>query len=207
MTAPRPCPEFEPLLLDRVAGSMDAAAAARLETHLAGCEACRVEAAALAAALAAARLPPPSESELRALDRAQVATLRHWRGGEGARRNRSLLQGFSAGFAVAAAAAVLVIAPGAYRRAQQVHLGAPVVQKNGSSVPGNGGKESAGTGIGATVPGSVVSGGAGSDANAAAWEPDLDEAWETAALALGEDLGDEEVAATDVAELYDLDDQ
>jgi len=192
MTVTRPCPEFETLLLDRAAGSIDAAAATRLETHLAGCEACRAEAAALQAALAAASLPPASEAEQRALDRAQLATLRHWRGAEGSRRNRSLLQGFSAGFAVAAAAAVLVIAPGAYRRAQQ----AQAQQAEAGAAAGAAGAVPDNAGEAATLP---------DDANAAtaaaypgpepervaSWEPDLEAAWEAAALAMGEAPGDE----------------
>jgi anti-sigma factor RsiW len=151
-----PCSELETLLLDRAAGSLDAAAAGRLEAHLAGCEACRAEAASLEAAIAAARLAPPSEAELRALERAQAATLRHWRGAEGSRRNRSLVQGFSAGFAVAAAAAVLVVAPGAYR-ARQTQAGA--------------------------VASAVPEAAADPDASDEGWEPDLDAAWEVAALA------------------------
>jgi anti-sigma factor RsiW len=188
MTALKPCPEFETMLLDRAGGSLDDAAAVRLETHLAGCEACRAEAAALSEALSAARLPPPSEAEERALDRAQVATLRHWRGAEGSRRNRSLMQGFSAGFAVAAAAAVLVIAPGAYRRAQQAGAGGAV------GAPGE-----AATALAAT----------GSDPDGAdAWEPDLDAVWEEAALAVGDAAGDEELDpawayATDLTDLND----
>lgn len=185
----KPCPEFETLLLDRAGGSLDAAAAARLETHLAACEACRAEAAALAAALSAARMPPPSEAEERALERARVATLRHWRGAEGSRRNRSLMQGFSAGFAVAAAAAVLVIAPGAYRRAQQ----AGAAPDDAAAVP----EESA----------SALAGSAA--AETATWEPDLDAVWETAALAMGEATGDEESdsAFSYATDLTSLDDQ
>ena len=186
MTATRPCPEFETLLLDRAGGALDAAAATRLETHLAGCQGCRAEVAALEAALAAARLPPPSEAEQRALDRAQVATLRHWRGAEGSRRNRSLMQGFSAGFAVAAAAAVLVVAPGAYRRAQQ----AQAQQAQAGAVPDH-------AGLAATVPDDADAATAAAypgpePERVAAWEPDLEAAWETAALAVGEAPGDEE---------------
>ncbi len=155
-----PCSGFEPLLLDRAAGSLDGAAAARLEAHLGGCEGCRAEAVAIEAALAAARLGPPSEAEQRALARAQAATLRHWRGAEGSRRNRSLLQGFSAGFAVAAAAAVLIAAPGAYRRARDARAGAPVsALAEASADPGRAGEP---------------------------WEPDLDADWEAAALAVGD---------------------
>ncbi len=199
MTVTRPCPEFETLLLDRAAGSIAAAAAARLETHLAGCEACRAEAAALQAALAAARLPPPSEAEQRALDRAQVATLRHWRGAEGSRRNRSLMQGFSAGFAVAAAAAVLIIAPGAYRRAQQ----AQAQQAQAGAVPDD-------AGAAATVPDNADAAYPGPEPErVAGWEPDLDAAWEAAALAVGGAPGDEEsdLAWADAADFTDLTDE
>jgi len=203
MTVTRPCPEFETLLLDRAAGSFAAAAAARLEAHLAGCEACRAEAAALQAALAAASLPPPSEAEQRALDRAQVATLRHWRGAEGSRRNRSLLQGFSAGFAVAAAAAVLVIAPGAYRRAQQ----AEPQQAEAGAAPDN-------AGAAATVPDNAHASTAAAypgpePGRVAGWEPDLEAAWEAAALAVGEAPGDEEsdLAWAGAADFTDLTDE
>ncbi len=199
MTVTRPCPEFETLLLDRAAGPIAAAAAARLETHLAGCEACRAEAAALQAALAAARLPPPSEAEQRALDRAQVATLRHWRGAEGSRRNRSLMQGFSAGFAVAAAAAVLVIAPGAYRRAQQ----AQAQQAEAGMVPDS-------AAAAATVPDNADAAYPGPEPERVpGWEPDLDAAWEAAALAVGEAPGDEEsdLAWADAADFTDLTDE
>lgn len=155
-----PCSAFETLLLDRAAGSLDSAASARLEAHLAGCEGCRAEAAAVEAALAAARLPPPSEAEQRALARAQAATLRHWRGAEGSRRNRSLLQGFSAGLAVAAAAAVLIAAPGAYRRVRDARAGA--------------------------AASAVAQASAGANQADQSWEPDLDADWELAALALGD---------------------
>ncbi len=200
MTANRPCPDQEPLLLDRAAGAIDAATAARLEAHLAGCEACRAEAQALDSALEAARLPPPPEAELRALERAQAATLRHWRGAEGSRRNRSLLQGFSAGFAVAAAAAVLVIAPASYRRAHQVQAVATAVP-GAAAQPGG-----AGPGGDGSLPdeaGSIAE----ADSDVASWEPDLDAVWETASLAVGEDLGEAEYAAADAADFYDVDDQ
>jgi hypothetical protein len=206
MTASRPCPDQELPLLDRAAGSIDGAAAARLEVHLAGCEACRAEAAALESALAAARLPPPSEAELRALDRAQAATLRHWRGAEGSRRNRSLLHGFSAGFAVAAAAAVLVIAPGSYRRAQQGQGSAAAVAGGVAAVPvGARPADETGRIAGDTGSGPVAAAAAAAEPEVASWEPDLDAVWETASLAVGEDPGDEELAWTGAADLYEGD--
>ena len=59
----RPCPGFEPLLLDRAAGLLDTAGEARLDRHLAGCPACRAEADAIALALSLAALPPASAAE------------------------------------------------------------------------------------------------------------------------------------------------
>ncbi len=153
------CSEIEPLLLDRAGGSLGAAEAGRLEAHLAGCQACRAEAASLESAVAAARLAPPSEAERRALERAQAATLRHWRGAEGSRRNRTLVQGFSAGFAVAAAAAVLAVAPGSFGL-KHTEAGA--------------------------VASAVQEAAADPGTSDESWEPDLDTAWEVAALATDE---------------------
>lgn len=196
----RPCPDFETMLLDGAAGALDAAAAARLESHLAGCEACRAEAAALESALGAARLPAPSEVEQRALARAQTATLRHWRGAEGSRRNRSLMQGFAAGFAVAAAAAVVVVAPGAYHRAQERRAAVTA----GNAVPGNvPGMPGNVPGNGESVPGNGDSAVAAAD-SAIGWTPELDAAWETSTLAMGDEL---DTAWTDAAYLTDLDDR
>ena len=174
------CSSYEPLLLDRAAGALEPAAAARLEAHLAACEGCRAEASALEATLAAARLAPPSEAEQRALSRAQASTLRHWRGTEGSRRNRSLVWGFSAGFAVAAAAAVLVVAPGAYHRARDARAGA------------------------AASAAAQTSAGAGQGGDS--WEPDLDADWEVAALAMG-DAPAEGQADADWVDLADATDE
>jgi len=61
------CPAFEPLLLDRSSGTIDAAAADRLAAHLRTCAACRAEAAILDDVRALVTLPPPSEAERAAL--------------------------------------------------------------------------------------------------------------------------------------------
>lgn len=60
------CKDFEPLLSLRAAGALAPAEAAPLEAHLAGCAACRAEAAACAEVLSLAKLPPPTEDERRA---------------------------------------------------------------------------------------------------------------------------------------------
>jgi anti-sigma factor RsiW len=64
----KPCADQLPLLIDRAAGALSPADAARLEPHLAACPACRAEAAGLAETLALAALPPPSRAEVAALD-------------------------------------------------------------------------------------------------------------------------------------------
>ena len=59
------CPAFEPLLLDRSSGTIEAADAARLDAHLRTCSACRAEAAALDEVRTLVTLPPrgrPSSS-------------------------------------------------------------------------------------------------------------------------------------------------
>ncbi|MCK7482752.1 MAG: sigma-70 family RNA polymerase sigma factor [Candidatus Moduliflexus flocculans] len=61
------CRDVEPLLLDRAAGDLAADATARLEEHLAGCAACRAEAAALDRTLTLVRLPPPDAAERAAM--------------------------------------------------------------------------------------------------------------------------------------------
>jgi predicted anti-sigma-YlaC factor YlaD len=63
----KPCPDFEPLLLDRAAGDLSASDQVRLGAHLTGCAACRAEDEALSAALSMATLPPASEAERAAL--------------------------------------------------------------------------------------------------------------------------------------------
>ena len=59
----RACPDREELLLARASGTLDAQDAAALDAHLASCEGCRGELAALESTLAAVRLPPPGARE------------------------------------------------------------------------------------------------------------------------------------------------
>jgi anti-sigma factor RsiW len=97
------CQDFDLLLSLRAAGALDPTEAARVEAHLAGCAACRAEAAADAEVLRLARLPAPTETERRAtasLARETLAEL-HRREGRASSWKR-------AGAALAAAAAVLV---------------------------------------------------------------------------------------------------
>jgi hypothetical protein len=53
--------------------------------------------------------------------------------------------------------------------------------------------------------GPVAAAAAAAEPEVASWEPDLDAVWETASLAVGEDPGDEELAWTDAANLYEVD--
>ena len=100
----RPCPGFEPLLLDRAAGLLDPVGEARLERHLAGCPACRAEAEAVALALSLAALPPPSEAERAAVGQGAREALHRLRADRGRRRLAGgvlLAVAASAAFAVA----------------------------------------------------------------------------------------------------------
>jgi hypothetical protein len=102
----RPCPGFEPLLLDRAAGLLDPAGEARLDRHLAGCPSCRAEADAIALALSLAALPPPSTAERAAVGQGAREALQRLRAG---RRRRRLAGGVL--LAVAASAAFAVAVP------------------------------------------------------------------------------------------------
>jgi anti-sigma factor RsiW len=102
------CKDLEVLLSLRAAGALEPAEAARVEAHLAGCAACRADLAAAEAALRIATLPPPSEAERRAtatLAQGALAELRR-REARAASWKRAI-----AGFAAAAALALVVVAP------------------------------------------------------------------------------------------------
>jgi predicted anti-sigma-YlaC factor YlaD len=150
----KPCPDFEPLLLDRAAGDLGAADVARLADHLTGCAACRAEGEALAAALSLAALPPVAESERAALTGlAESVRLEQRRAELGTRRP---LRYAAALLAVAAAVAFLV---------------APAFTRRGPNPPG------------AELPAGLVA-AAGGAAEAAEWEPpDTDEVWSEVDLA------------------------
>lgn len=112
MTAP--CRDFEVPLSLRAARALDPAEAERLEAHLAGCAACREEAAIADELVRLARLPPPSEEERVALAHLPARTL-------GALQRREARRGAGkrllVGAAVAAAAALAVLAPAILRQA------------------------------------------------------------------------------------------
>jgi hypothetical protein len=100
------CPEFEPLLLDRAAGGLDADGEGRLQAHLVGCLPCRTEAAALDRALSLAALPPPSAEEMAAVASGAPGTAARWRDGRRQRRFAGRLA-----LAVAASAAFAIAVP------------------------------------------------------------------------------------------------
>lgn len=105
-----PCHDFEPLLLDRAAGLLDAAGDARLDGHLAGCAACRARAHDVERALALVALPPPAEAEralVRAGARGAVERI-------GVARRRGRIAG-GMGLAIAASVALFLGVPGAFR--------------------------------------------------------------------------------------------
>jgi anti-sigma factor RsiW len=116
------CRDYELLLSTRAAGALDAASSARLEAHLSSCEACRTEAEGLAEAVGLARVPPPAEAELRAMEGLQARVFASWRR---AQRSRGLRRRLAVGLAVAAAAAAMVLAPGALRRQPRLAEGTP----------------------------------------------------------------------------------
>ncbi len=150
----KPCPDFEPLLLDRAAGDLAAADIDRLAAHLAGCAACRVEGEALSAALSLAALPPVADAERAALTGlAESVRLEQRRAELSTRRP---LRYAAALLAVAAAVAFLV-APAFTRRGPDL----PVAEL--------------------AVEPAVAAGGA---AQLAEWEPpDADEVWSEVDLA------------------------
>jgi len=106
------CRELEPLLAERAAGDLAPADAARLDAHLAGCARCRAEAAAFEQALGLARLPPPDDAERLAAAPLRAGALADIRRAE---RRRTFARAAATGFAVAAAAALFILAPAAFR--------------------------------------------------------------------------------------------
>jgi len=114
-----PCRDWEPLLLGRVSGELDAAEERRLDLHLSGCAACRAELSALGEALALAELPPVSEGERAVLAGAERSALAEWK--RRLRRRRSLAAG-AAALAVAAAAIAFAVSPGLVRRTPLVEV-------------------------------------------------------------------------------------
>jgi len=105
----RPCPDREELLLARASGTLDARDGAALEAHLASCEGCRGELAALQATLAAVRLPPPGAREQMLVEAlpARVLAATGARGGTGL----GWRVGVGAALAAAAAFALWLAAP------------------------------------------------------------------------------------------------
>ncbi len=172
----KPCPEFQPLLLDRAAGVLPPETEARLTGHLETCLACRAEAMALGEALSLAALPPVSEAERRALDGMAGETLGAFRKD---RSRRALWRGVGAGMAIAAAAAAVVLVLPVMRHGKGVHAPSrPVAQATAPQEAGKG-----------TAQGT--------------WqEPDLDAVWEASGAIVNgssdEDASDETPIFADV---------
>jgi anti-sigma factor RsiW len=113
------CKDFDLLLTLHATGALEPAEASRLEAHLAGCAACRAEAARDAEVLALAKLPPPSDAERRAvadreLPRRAASALHR------ADHRRAGWKRAAVGIAIAAAALFAVLSPGVLRRPSQV---------------------------------------------------------------------------------------
>ncbi len=108
------CREIQVLVSLRATGALEPEEGARLEAHLSECASCRAEAEADAQALAFAKLPPPTEAELRAMRDVTGRTLEALRRSE---RRRFVGRRLLAGLAVAAAAGIALLAPAALRRA------------------------------------------------------------------------------------------
>jgi anti-sigma factor RsiW len=120
----KPCPEFEPLLLDRAAGDLSAAGQARLEVHLTDCAACRAEGEALAATLSMAALPPVSEAERAALTGLAESVRLEQRRAE-LRAGRPIR--YAAALLAVAAAAAFLVAPAFTRRGPTLPAAEPAL--------------------------------------------------------------------------------
>ncbi len=124
------CRDFEVLISLRAADALDARETARVEGHLALCEACRAAADHTAAALSLARLPPVSETERRVFRDLPVRTLAALRlAGD----RRSLWKEVAVVSAVAAAALFVVTAPALLRK--ETELEAPPAEEVTWQVP------------------------------------------------------------------------
>jgi len=108
------CADWEPLLVERAAGTLDAADEGRVAAHVADCAACRDEAAQLDQVLSLAALPLASEAERRAVAAASGEALARWKR---SRRRWKAASAFAAALAVAAAAVFVAASPGLVRKA------------------------------------------------------------------------------------------
>jgi anti-sigma factor RsiW len=108
------CLDFEPLLLERSCGTLDAEQALRLEAHLGICAACRAEADGDQEALGLLKLPPTRQAERAALAGLADAVRREQRGAS-RRWPRPALG--AATLAVGAVAAAILLTLGQSRHA------------------------------------------------------------------------------------------
>ena len=104
----KPCPEFDLAISLRSTDALEPDEARRLEAHLAGCAACRAEAARADEVLLLAKLPPVDDLERRAVRDLPARTVEALHASE---RRAGLGKRVVAGVLAAAAAAVVVLAP------------------------------------------------------------------------------------------------
>lgn len=107
------CNEFEATLIERAAGTLAGEPREKLEDHLAQCQGCRAEAAALDEAMGLVRLPSAelqAAETLRDLPATLLAELKR------TNSRSSRIRRFSAGFAIAAVALAMVLSPAAMRK-------------------------------------------------------------------------------------------
>jgi anti-sigma factor RsiW len=112
------CSALEPLLSLHASGALEPEEAARLDTHLEGCPACRADLAAARELLGLVRLPAPTAAETLVLADLPSRTLGDLRRRE---RRRGLGRRLLVGWAVAAAVLLALTAPAFLRtRAPQL---------------------------------------------------------------------------------------
>jgi hypothetical protein len=108
------CAAVQPLLLDRAAGILLPSSGRELDDHLAGCAACRVEAAAYEETLGLVRLPPAGADELGALGGLAAELLRRR---QASRTRAAGWKRAGAGVAVAASLLAALALPAFWRTA------------------------------------------------------------------------------------------
>jgi anti-sigma factor RsiW len=102
------CPEFDLLVSLHATNALSAEEAARLDAHLATCDACRAELDAVDEALSLARLPAPTAAEHRALAGLAERTIE---AAHRSNRQRGLVRRVAFSVAVAASVAFAVVVP------------------------------------------------------------------------------------------------
>jgi anti-sigma factor RsiW len=110
------CRDLELLVSLGAAGALAPDEAARLDTHLAGCSACRAELEASAKALGLARMPAPSRAEEHLPAELPGRMIDQLRRGD---RRRAFSRRFALAAAIAAVFAVALLLPARFRQPSQ----------------------------------------------------------------------------------------